>query len=1355
MQLSPQDVANRFTGCTTDFSTGFQYSSRDQCPEGDITRGFLNQVQEKPSNEIDEAGQEKRSSSEEEEEDGVEDDGDIEEPVVKHALFPILQRPVPNTLFCVKDTALDENQLNTDDYFKYQQERMKTNLPLVKSYYEVSAIQSPSKALEQILKFLSGRCPVISQLPQALQANALSVTTNEDETEDQVSAEEEPHEDRKARIQEIFQSTKGRLRWSSFHDFCPVQYFKDQSFQRGLVKYPVQVGRYLFLCASAQARDQFVAFPRQYLKHIPMYTYPKTQHIVCFSDAPSDAVSFTNPTSIQQDEVDFYANLRNELNVDVINFQEYLENQVEQNEEMRETLVSGGMLSNVQLSEIMERCLKEKVSERGWILTQVPLQAMEQLLPIFQKVQIDYWLSLTASSSPASVTEKEPDGEEKLNFKMIQETVGATVLEVALNDAPFEFVIQHMNPLLFRSEIAAPEEFQSLADDDENLEEPDFCSWGTFLEYCPVTWYQNHVLVAGNPELCLKVNQERYCFVSEEALAKFQEFPIKYLGGSLKVFNPSRMFPNTDHNVQPLVFLLGSARSLDLMEIFPELIMIDMTSCDQSQRLDPEAFDRTDWICQNLQDQFQQHFAKQKKMAVFMPQLYFQSIEDLTKCLDVLATRHFLPTVIVPVDCSAPAKIQNSDTENEENDVPSRLLPEDLESLASVGKIPIFAPLSIDGFPHRVSKRWKAYVREHLYPPWGWCSENGNVQNLTQAQASSRLEAGLATLSRDFGLRCPVKAQCKTSDQSTDFPLQIQDVIYFPHSVEARAQMLSKSLSRSGKISLMLPKLWILGESSSALAQALSHVYSDVPLVTLDSALEWFQQCAGDCVLWHFLCQEEKDDCRSKLEILSIYLSTLTEGYILHDIPFTLATKALDHKGSSSLRPHGYVVVAPEVSESEALTFELKCHTQFGNVGAVITVNVPSSATQPTTTMSWSVVRQVTEHVQFQLLAPAEEFAQVMTNTSMDIKATSMISVRCSAAELEAQYPRVAICPVTRVHSRALVQDRDLWTLVEDKNNAKTPLTLVACDATTTRDQFCHDPASWLVLKNEDSLKTPEAECLLEDLTINYLCRARVGVSAPADNQHEPLMMMTTTTTPEQVLLFHRLTSSPAAGGYCIVTWTHDQTLVKGHPFFAVSLVSTREVLLFQTQEAKDTFLRSPDTYIALSKLISRDWVLKTPLPRTIQPQRLENDDPTTKSSRFTRDFSHMIERGLVQLGHKRLKYPQRSIEASSCVFLALWLRQAQAQVRAQTPKVCQTSVHQYQDHKTNVRTGLRCATKTLEAFEHDCTLSANVKSTLFPVGSAKNVILKHQEGESSSSTRAMMLERFDALFQVDLSFPQ
>ncbi|KEG14677.1 hypothetical protein DQ04_00351140 [Trypanosoma grayi] len=53
--------------------------------------------------------------------------------------------------------------------------------------------------------------------------------------------------------------------------------------------------------------------------------------------------------------------------------------------------------------------------------------------------------------------------------------------------------------------------------------------FGSRLQYCPVTLYEKRLLVRGRNELCLQYRQKLYVFASEEAKAKFERNPLRYL----------------------------------------------------------------------------------------------------------------------------------------------------------------------------------------------------------------------------------------------------------------------------------------------------------------------------------------------------------------------------------------------------------------------------------------------------------------------------------------------------------------------------------------------------------------------------------------------------------------------------------------------------------------------------------------------------------------------------------------------------------------------------------------------------------------------------------------------------------
>ncbi|ORC85608.1 uncharacterized protein TM35_000342200 [Trypanosoma theileri] len=72
--------------------------------------------------------------------------------------------------------------------------------------------------------------------------------------------------------------------------------------------------------------------------------------------------------------------------------------------------------------------------------------------------------------------------------------------------------------------------------------------FGSRLDYCPVTLYEKRLLVRGNKDYCLQYEQKLYLFTSEEAMAKFERNPLRYL----EIPPPQ---------VPPRIWLVGYSRS--------------------------------------------------------------------------------------------------------------------------------------------------------------------------------------------------------------------------------------------------------------------------------------------------------------------------------------------------------------------------------------------------------------------------------------------------------------------------------------------------------------------------------------------------------------------------------------------------------------------------------------------------------------------------------------------------------------------------------------------------------------------------------------------------------------------------
>ncbi|KAL8025765.1 putative adenylate kinase/UMP-CMP kinase [Plasmopara halstedii] len=569
-------------------------------------------------------------------------------------------------------------------------------------------------------------------------------------------------------------------------------------------------------------------------------------------------------------------------------------------------------------------------------------------------------------------------------------------------------------------------------------------------------------------------------------------------------------------------------------------------------------------------------------------------------------------------------------------------------------------------------------------------------------------------------LACPVTGRTDPSSPLPSKAVVYRDQLYFPRSREAYSAFLACPVKYVRKTSHS-PKhqstCCVVGTPFSdttrvarELAKTLKTIY-----VSPENAIDWVIQCQCGSKLWSQILEIKEQQCDPLYSPDIIHEAICTR---LHSSECQTCGWVLD---GYQLNPHELQRSLPTSSDIDAVSQSIKADVlfvlerSFASVWNECHTKVDQSTLQEasaqwytfrlelidiwtrrftgfhvrqldtTNSSLWHVVTQAQEFLKRQQQLASEHAAALACN-----RAARSIGVVRTHQELQARQHSVyqTFCPVELRVGRYVNSCQSNRDLCVDFQNFTYWL-----GSTQNLEQFVACPEAYIGclsdqrLDEGDTLRSTRKE-------VEKVAQALVA-EAPVSASFISLL-----TVPDWIF--------PELKGYCPVTFRSRvdakdwSALHHGSIFYRASYRS--KVYFFVSQEARHQFCVEPSRFISQS------------LPVKLPPQvTLAKNYP----GRLEQELGATLNEVLLALGSERPKFPQMSVRASACVYLALSLKALYQQKRDPNSYASQNEEEyeeEYQQRQARrAEQHRRKALAKRDAFVNDCRLGEKLKAASTP----------------------------------------
>jgi YHS domain-containing protein/adenylate kinase family enzyme len=607
--------------------------------------------------------------------------------------------------------------------------------------------------------------------------------------------------------------------------------------------------------------------------------------------------------------------------------------------------------------------------------------------------------------------------------------------------------------------------------------------------------------------------------------------------------------------------------------------------------------------------------------------------------------------------------------------------------------------------------------------------ERCEVLDMTPGGKMQQLLASGELLVGKHGFACPVTGRTDSLSATSAEVVVYRDQLYFPRSREARRAFMacpSRYLDKASLPPRHQPTCSVVGSPFSGMTRVAHELANALGLVHVSphSALDWVMQCHGGSTLWNRL-HEFKEHQRDPLSDADLTHEAICarlrssecqtrgwalDGYLLrrHELQRSLPTPRSEKtRASQSIQPDMVFVLEcgfstvwkdhhTQVDKQELRTAFAQWHEYRLELLDVWTRHFGNFHVRQLDSSSNSLW-----HVAAQALASLQEQQQLASRHT-----SAMASSRPA-------------CSLGVVRTRA-----DLQTRQHPVFQTLCPVELRAGRFYNTRPshrELCVDFRSfsfWLGSEPslEQFLESPEAfiGCLPGQVSVQQ------GEEPwPTQEEAESEAQTLVARAPVNASLVSLLTvpdcDFPEMNGYCPVTFASGSgakdwaSLRHGSVFFRASYRS--KVYFFVSEEARRTFCTEPSRYASQS------------LPVKLPPQvTLAKSYP----GQLEQQLGAALNEVLLALGSERPKFPQMSIRASACVYVALSLKALQRRYLLKVKPDARTprdedghDEEQNQRQERREEQAERDAIARRDAFVSDCRLGGQLKAASTPANTS------------------------------------
>ncbi|KAG2763218.1 hypothetical protein PC129_g299 [Phytophthora cactorum] len=840
--------------------------------------------------------------------------------------------------------------------------------------------------------------------------------------------------------------------------------------------------------------------------------------------------------------------------------------------------------------------------------------------------------------------------------------------------------------------------------------------------FCPVSWRTRGLLIPGLPSSICSFRQKFYAFSGESERRAFERNPGAFIPEgpcATANFVPCVLLLGVRGSGRGRIAAALSQPRMEQINSSAEYVNVDLTAVakntEQNQQLEelkPEEsrLATEEIFVQALQLELQRHQPNREKpvaqvIAGLGPEdSRIPSAETLELCFK----NSFFPALVVPLtvseeevvnslmarwaanlpaprrklvltrkkevnddaeeDASPPDEAEEEpiDLEAVREEESTRLheqfaedqksLDEAIAGLRARG-IRVCDPVDATSAPRQVVKHVRRILdgfmagRETLF-------ERCDVLDMTAGGKMHQMLASGELLVGKHGLACPVTGRTDSLSATSVKAVAYRDQLYFPRSREARRAFMTCPSRYLDKVSLPpshQPTCCVVGVPFSGktrvaqeLANALGLIY-----VSPQSAIDWVIQCQGGSTLRSRLLEitEQKHDPLTNRDITHEALYTrlrssecqtrgwVLDGYLLnhHELQRSLSNSNETETLSQSLQPDMLFVL----------------ERRFASVWKEQQANVERSDLQ-TAFARW-------HHYRLELIDVWTRRFGIFHVRQLDSSSSSLWNVAAQAQvflteqQQLASHHTIAMVSNRAAHSLGVIRTR------EELQARQHPIFQTFCPVELRVGRFYNSRQSnrdlcvdfrgfsfWL--GNEQNLQqfaaSPEA-------FVGYLVDQTPDESWPTQEEAESEAQTLVARSPVNASLVSLLTvpdcDFPELKGYCPVTFASgsgakDWTALRhGNVFFRASYRS--KVYFFVSEEARRKFCAEPSRYTSQS------------LPVKLPPQvTLAKSYP----GQLEQQLGDALNEVLLALGSERPKFPQMSMRASACVYLALSLKALQ-----------------------------------------------------------------------------------------------